>query len=49
MDVMAAKVTAELEGFGDGQVGEVLVAEGDDFALCNEAGEFVFAGVGEGA
>lgn len=38
VDVMAAKVTAELEGLGDGEVGEVLVAEGDDFALGDVAG-----------
>lgn len=36
--VMTAEVAAELESFGDGEVGEVLVAEGDDFALGDVAG-----------
>lgn len=48
MDVVAAEVLAVLEGVGDGEVGKVLVAEGDHFALGDEAGEFVFAGVGQG-
>lgn len=48
VDVVSAEITAELEGLLDGQIAEVLVAEGDDLALGNEAGELVFAGVAEG-
>lgn len=43
MDVVTAEVAAEVEGFLDGEGGEVLVAEGDDFALGDEEGELVFA------
>ena len=48
MDVVTTEVLAVLEGVGDGELGEVLVAEGDDFALGDEAGELVFASVGQG-
>lgn len=47
VDVVATEVGTEVEGFLDGEVGEVLVAEGDDFLLGDEEGEFVFSGVGE--
>lgn len=43
VDMQAAEVAAEFEGVGDGEGGEVLVAEGDDFLLRDEEGEFVFA------
>lgn len=46
---MTTKVTSEVKSFRDGQVGEILVAEGYDFALCYVACEFILAGVGEGA
>lgn len=49
MDVMTAKVAPEVESFVDWEISEVLAAEGDDLALGDEAGELVFAGVGEGA
>lgn len=49
VDVVAAKVGAVVEGLVDGQVGKVLVAEGDDLALGDEAGELVLAGVGQAA
>lgn len=43
----SVQVGAEVEGFLDGAVGEVLVAEGDDSALGDEEGQLVFAGIGE--
>ena len=49
VDVQAAEVGAVVEGGGDGQVGEVLVTEDEDFALGGEEGELVFSGGGEGA
>lgn len=45
---MTSKVLSVLQCLSDRQVGKVLVTEGDDLALDDEAGEFVFAGVGEG-
>jgi hypothetical protein len=42
-----AKVAAELEGLLNGQVLEVLVAEGHDLALGDEARQLVLAGVVE--
>ena len=47
VDVVAAEVGAVVEGLLDGQVGKVLVPEGDDLALGDEAGELVLAGVGQ--
>jgi hypothetical protein len=47
VDVQAAEVADVLERVRDGELGEVLVAEGDDFLLCDEEGEFIFAGGGE--
>lgn len=47
VDVVAAKVLAKLEGVGDGEVGKVLLAEGDNLALGDVAGELVLAGVVE--
>lgn len=47
VDVVAAEVAAEVEGLADGQVGEVLLAEGDDLALGDEAGELVLASLGQ--
>lgn len=47
VDVVAAKEGAVLEGLGDGQGGEVLVAEGDDLAFGHQVGELRLAGVGE--
>lgn len=49
VDVVPAKVAAVLEGLVDGQVGKVLVPEGDDLALGDEAGELVLAGVAQAA
>lgn len=49
MNVVTTIVGAEVEGFADGKIGKVLTAERDDFALGDEAGEFIFAGVGQGA
>ena len=46
---MAAEITSILEGLADGQVGEVLAAEGDNLALGNEKSELILAGVCEGA
>lgn len=46
---MAAKVFAVFEGVSDGQIGEVLASEGNDFALSDEAGKFILSSVGEGA
>lgn len=48
VDVVAAKVLAVLEGVGDGEVGKVLVAEGDDLARGDVVRELVLARVGEG-
>lgn len=47
VDVTGAEVLGEVEGFLDGQVGEILLAEGDDFLLGYEQGEFVLAGLVE--
>lgn len=44
VDVVATEVASELEGLGDGQVGQVLVAEGHDLALGDEARQLVLAG-----
>jgi hypothetical protein len=49
MDVVAAEIASELEGLLDGEIGEVLISEGDDFALGNETRQFVLAGVRQGA
>jgi hypothetical protein len=46
MDMMATEIAAEIERVLDWEGGEVLVAEGDDFALCDEEGELVFAFIG---
>lgn len=43
VDVVAAKVLGVLEGVGDGEVGKVLVAEGDDLAGGDVVGELVLA------
>lgn len=42
VDVVTAEVTAEIEGFLKGEIGEILVTESDDFALGNEECEPVF-------
>lgn len=47
MDVVATKVGAVLESFGDGEVGKVLVPEGNDLALRNVEGELVLGAVAE--
>lgn len=47
MDVVSPEIATEVEGFFDGEGGEVLVAEGDDFALGDEEGELVFRFVGQ--
>jgi len=47
VDVVSPEVGAVVEGVFDGQVGEVLAAEGDDLALGDEARELVFASGGE--
>lgn len=47
VDVVAAKVATNFEGIFDGDVGEVLVTEGDDFLFGDEEGKFVFLGVGK--
>ena len=49
MDVVTAKVAAELQRLGDGQVGEVLVAEGHDLAIGDVSRELILARVGEAA
>lgn len=45
VDVVTAEVAAVLQSLGDGQVGKVLAAEGDDLALGDEAGKLVLAGL----
>lgn len=45
--MVAAEVAADFEGVFDGDVGKVLVTEGDDLLFGDEEGEFVFLGVGE--
>jgi hypothetical protein len=47
MDMMAPKISPEIQGVLYGEGGEVLVAEGDDLALCDEEGELVFAFIGQ--
>jgi hypothetical protein len=47
VDVQAAEVFDVLEGVWDGESGEVLVAESDDFLLGDEEGEFVLTFGGE--
>lgn len=49
VDVVTAKVAAELEGVGDGEVCEVLVTESNDLALSHKQGELVLASIREGA
>lgn len=49
VNVVSAKVATELESLVDGQVGKVLVAEGNDLALSNESSELVLASVGQAA
>lgn len=49
MDVEAAEVSDEVDGFLDGQVGEILVEKDEDFSLGGQKGELVFAGVREAA
>lgn len=44
---MAAKVTAELEGLVDGEVGKVLCAESDNLSLGDEASKLVATSVAE--
>lgn len=44
MDVMAAEISTEVQGFWEGEVGEILISEGDNFTLGDEEGELVFAG-----
>jgi len=47
VDVVPAEERAEFERGGQREVGEVLVAEGDDLALGNEERELGFADIGE--
>lgn len=49
MNVMTPEVASELESFCNGKVGKVLVSEGYYFPLCDVAGEFVLASIGETA
>ena len=46
---MAAEVSAELERVGDGEVCEVLVAEGHNLTLCDIPGKLVLSGIREAA
>lgn len=48
VDVVAAEVFTVLECLVDGEISEILVAEGNDFALGDETGKLVLASVGEG-
>lgn len=48
VDVQASEVFDVVERGLNGEFGEVLVPEGDDFLLGDEEGEFVLAGVGKG-
>jgi len=43
VDVVATEVAAEVEGILDREIGEVLVAEGDDLALSDKEGELGLA------
>lgn len=43
MDVQSAKVAHVLDGIFDGDIGEILVAKGDNLLLGNEQREFVLA------
>lgn len=47
VDVMAAKVAAEVESVFDGEIGKVLVAECDNLALGDKESELVLASGGE--
>jgi hypothetical protein len=47
VDVVAAEIAPEIKRFLYGQVGKVLVSEGNDFALSDKQGELVLAGCGE--
>lgn len=49
MDMQAAKISTVVKCLLDGQVGEILVEEYEDFPLRNEEGKLVFAGVRETA
>lgn len=47
VDVVATEIGTKVELFLSGEVGQVLVTEGYDFALSNEQGELVFPRSGE--
>lgn len=47
MDVQAAKISAILESFLDGQLGKVLVSKCDDLLLGYEQSELILSSVGE--
>lgn len=47
VDVVTAKVLAILQGVWDGQVGKVLVSEGNNLALGDVVSQLIFARVAE--
>ena len=49
MDMEATEIAGEIEGLWDGEVGEVLITEDEDFALGRKEGELIFTGGGESA
>ena len=48
MDVVLAKVPAELESVGDREISEVLVSEGHHFAFRDVSGQLILPGIAEG-
>ena len=44
--MVAAKVPSELESLGDGKTSKVLISEGDNLALGDEASKLVAASEG---
>jgi hypothetical protein len=47
VDMMMAKITAKVQSLLDRQVGQILVAEGDNFSLSDEQGKLVLSSWGE--
>lgn len=47
MDMMTAKIASQIESFLKRKICQVLVAECNDFALCDQKGQLVFSSIGE--
>jgi len=47
VDMVTAEIPSEIKGFLEWKVGEILVAESDDFALSHEECQLIFSGLSE--